>query len=452
MKKNYMLKTIATVSAIVCMCSCQDLTAKLPAGAVDPEKYKTAEAAEQMARGVRYEFQLTMIDYMLDAGRMTDEIADVDSLQRVLGVFDKVVLLNQRYLPDETLQQTALSEKISQIQNYKKLQRIRSVASLARRSVELYAPATPTALRGELFAYEAFADIMLADMYCSGIPLSTVDFNGDYTYKPGSSTKDVYQYAVTLFDSAIGLAEADQSVKSLASIGKGRALLALGRVGEASASVADVEPGFRFTLPVFSLVGGVWNPMATGGPIADKKGEVGFSYLSSGDPRIRATGSRFKYPAEQTELIIVDHIEAKLIEAEGLIQAGNVQFLSILNALRTDGTYTVNTSGDTIYNAGTGAVAGLRPLGDPFSLGGKEVLDARIDLLMKERAFWLFFTGRRQGDLRRLIRNYGRTVEDVYPRGSAHGGLGLYANYVDIPIPNDERFNSYFTGCLGRGE
>jgi len=41
---------------------------------------------------------------------------------------------------------------------------------------------------------------MLADLYCSGVPLSTLDFEGDFTYRAGSSTPEVYQHAVVLFD------------------------------------------------------------------------------------------------------------------------------------------------------------------------------------------------------------------------------------------------------------
>jgi hypothetical protein len=46
---------------------------------------------------------------------------------------------------------------------------------------------------------------------------------------------------------------------------------------------------------------------------------------------------------------------------------------------------------------------------------------ARLDVLMKERAMWLFATGHRQGDLRRLARVYRRDPETLWP-------MGIYRN------------------------
>ena len=101
---------------------------------------------------------------------------------------------------------------------------------------------------------------------------------------------------------------------------------------------------------------------------------------------------------------------------------------------------------DTIWNAGSGGVSGLKPLEDP----GAEA--ARIDLLFRERAFWLYLTGHRLGDLRRLIRHYGRSQEFVYPTGSyMGGGSGIYGNEVVIPVPEQERIaNPRYIGCFHR--
>jgi hypothetical protein len=41
----------------------------------------------------------------------------------------------------------------------------------------------------------------------------------------------------------------------------------------------------------------------------------------------------------------------------------------------------------------------------------------RLDLLMRERAMWLFATGHRQGDMRRLARIYARNPETIWPNG-----------------------------------
>ena len=74
-----------------------------------------------------------------------------------------------------------------------------------------------------------------------------------------------------------------------------------------------------------------------------------------------------------------------------------------------------------------------------------------MDLLFRERAAWLFLTGPRQGDLRRLIRQYGRSAELLYPVGSYPGGVASYGGDVTAPIPAAEReSNPHFTGCIDR--
>jgi hypothetical protein len=77
----------------------------------------------------------------------------------------------------------------------------------------------------------------------------------------------------------------------------------------------------------------------------------------------------------------------------------------------------------------------------------------RITLLFQERGYWLFLSGQRQGDLRRLVRQYHRDRETVYPTGE-YPGLGSYGTFIDAPIPmsgvNSELSNPLFHGCLSR--
>jgi hypothetical protein len=76
-----------------------------------------------------------------------------------------------------------------------------------------------------------------------------------------------------------------------------------------------------------------------------------------------------------------------------------------------------------------------------------------VDLLFRERAYWLYATGTRQGDLRRLVRQYHRDKNTLYPRG-AYAGVGSYGDFIDAPIPisgsYSESPNPYFHGCLSR--
>ena len=102
---------------------------------------------------------------------------------------------------------------------------------------------------------------------------------------------------------------------------------------------------------------------------------------------------------------LVNGIDARLVEAEAALRANNpAQMIAILNTLRatplTIGTLTTKPSL-------------LPPLTDPGTLDGE------INLLFREKAFWTFSRGQRLGDLRRLIRQYGRTADQVFPVGHA---------------------------------
>jgi hypothetical protein len=76
---------------------------------------------------------------------------------------------------------------------------------------------------------------------------------------------------------------------------------------------------------------------------------------------------------------------------------------------------------------------------------------AAVDMLFKERAYWLWLTGHRLGDMRRLIRQYGRTAATVFPVGNIRYRPGqTYGNDVNLVIPFNERNNPKFKGCLDR--
>ena len=117
-----------------------------------------------------------------------------------------------------------------------------------------------------------------------------------------------------------------------------------------------------------------------------------------------------------------------MIEAEAQLRGGNAtQALATLNAARA-------------------TVTGLAPLADAGSAA------ARVDQLFRERAFWLFGRGNRVGDLRRLIRQHGRTANSVFPTGPWHKG-GSYGTDVNFPVPLAEANNpnvSASNTCIDR--
>jgi hypothetical protein len=283
----------------------------------------------------------------------------------------------------------------------------------------------------------------------------------------------VYERAIDLFDSAQTLAADSDRILNMARVGKGRALLALGKYTEASAAVSSVPDDFQYAL----LYDQSTNPGGTDADInksfafwsftpfegqvpttlVDREGLNGLPFLSSGDPRsafvddgIDNHGVPRIHPAKYSvfgdgPVVIASGTEARLIQAEAALNGAGGNWLDLLNALRTDGSFDTEGS-DTLWHAGTGGVPGLAPLPDP----GDQ--DARIDLVFRERGFWLFLTGTRQGDFRRLIREYHRQTNTVYPTGPYPGGYNTYGSDVTAPIPGAERIsNQKFTGCQGRG-
>lgn len=353
---------------------------------------------------------------------------------------------------------------------YSGIHRVRGQSTQAIGLLTRYAPGRE-ALAGHLYALQGYAEIFLAELFCSGSPLSTIDFDGDFTPRPGSTTREVFEHSLALFNSARALAGDSARFVQLARVGEARARLALGEFAEAAAAAAQVENGYSYAVS-FSATGTdalnfayIQSGMLWNLTVADREGLNGLDYRTSGDPRTRVTARGTsvygltvyhpnKYATDgSSPIVIASGVEARLIEAEAALDAGSGTWLERLNALRTDGTFTTRPNDtdpewtDTLWGAGIGEVAGLAPLGDP----GSE--EARVDLLFRERAFWLFLTGHRQGDLRRLIRQYGHAPEQVYPTGLSFGSRGLrYGSDVTLPIPPAEQIsNPHFTGCASRG-
>jgi hypothetical protein len=156
-------------------------------------------------------------------------------------------------------------------------------------------------------------------------------------------------------------------------------------------------------------------------------------------PRSAFDGTRnlivtLKYPSRDASTVLADGTEARLIQAEAALAgnyAGAGGTLAILNGLR--------------------AAAGLPALAPAATAA------AQVDQLFSERGFWLYLTGHRLGDLRRLSRStatggYGRNTESVFPTGIYTGrGGGVYGPDVNFPIPIEEsNANPNVTGCIDR--
>jgi hypothetical protein len=233
----------------------------------------------------------------------------------------------------------------------------------------------------------------------------------------------------------------------IARVMKGRALVNLNQHTQAKAAVLGVPTSFRYEFQHSENTArqnnGLYSLVFVGRrfSVSNREGVNGLPYRADSDSRVRwaaGTGSlatgfdnstplflELKYDARASNVVVADGIEARLIDAEADLKAGNdAQWLSTINALR-------------------GAVSGLTAATDPGSPA------ARVDLMFKERAYWLWLTAHRLGDLRRLVRQYQRPTESVFPTGAFFKG-GTYGVDVNFPVPFDETNNPKFQQCINR--
>jgi len=299
--------------------------------------------------------------------------------------------------------------------------------------------------QSEVLSMAGVAYILFGENYCSGVPFSTLDANNVIVYGDPQTRDEVLQTAVAKFDSAITIAttKADADLLNLARVGKGRALLDLARFADATTAVASVPTTFQYLVrsSANSLRqnNGIWNYTANtfAFSVPEREGGNGLPYLTANDPRLdviptgqlgfdRATpfNLQLKYPDLASNVVLASGTEARLIQAEAQFRAG-----------------TPGPARATLYVIR--AIAGLEPLADP----GSDI--ARTNLLFRERAFWMWGTAHRLGDMRRLVRQYSRTQETVFPVGEYHKG-GEYGSDVNFPVSSDERNNPKFTGCIDR--
>ncbi len=310
---------------------------------------------------------------------------------------------------------------------------------------------------GELYAMLGLDEDYFGELFCSGVPFTEI-VDGQPQYGPQLTTQQMFARALSDADSAVKYAVDTLRFKYLAQLVRARVLLNTGQFDSAAAAVSGVPTTFLFNAEAADLVYqaniiGLNQRFSLLYGVADTQGVNGLNFVSSGDPRIapnlenlglgtdlRTTIYLWKPYGDITSPVpLANGVEARLIEAEAALQRGDATtWFTTLNTLRTDGTQTGG-----VYNPGTGGVAGLAPLADP----GTAAL--RVDLTFRERAFWLFFTGHRLGDLRRLIRQYGRSQDTVFPIGP-YKNNGSFGSDVNVAVPSGEKNNPNFHGCLDR--
>jgi starch-binding outer membrane protein, SusD/RagB family len=406
--------------------ACSSLTDVAAPDVVELSSLDNASGAEALRVGAISGFSLVYAGstegQIVTSGAITDEFFNTGS-----GVI-AVAAADLRILPDPGASYPYLA-----------LHRSRLDARRAISALEQFAPARRAKI-GEQFALAAFTELFLGENMCSGVPLGEI-VGGNLTYGKPLGTDELFDRAIADFDSAVAYAADSARVLDMARVGRGRALLDRGRFADAAASVAPVATPYLYSLQYSATQpNGVFTIINTQRwiTVSDREGGNGLDFRSARDPRVSTAlvGKGLdgisdvytftRYASVTSPITLASGVEARLIAAEATLRGGDAPgALAILNALRQ-------------------TVPGLAPL--PL-----EATDAaRIDQLFRERAFWLFATGHRHGDLRRLVRQYGRPSASVFPTGPYKNGQ-TYGDDVTFAPDASQRGNAGYTGCASRG-
>jgi hypothetical protein len=360
----------------------------------------------------------------------------------------------------------------NQVSNYVRTTQARGYIRDAIAAENTYEP-QKTADIAELWMALGFIEETLAENLCNGIPLGSskagqVDYSSA-EFKPRTNA-EVFAVALTHYDSALTIVGSSTTVDAVAVknatlIAKARTLVDLARYSDAAALVGSVPTTYQY---LFITQGGSNNDdlgfwtlnnsiarYSVGDSITNYGGKQfttlnAIPFVSLNDPRVPVvSGLSLKLPAEdggQTPLFVqqiykgrddpiamVAGVDARLIEAEAKLGANDIAgMMTILNALRT-----------APPKLGNYQPAAMAVLATPATK------DAAINLYFREKALWQFARGQRLSDMRRLVRQYGRTQDKVYPSGQQYKGVP-YGSDTALPVPDAERVNPQFSGCIDK--
>jgi hypothetical protein len=371
---------------------------------------------------------------------------------------------------NETDQRT-VQESNGNVQGmYTALGQTRNSAREAINALNTYKP-TPAWGLGQMWWAMGYTELLLAETFCNGIPLGDAS-SGVPIYSKPYTNAEVYAIAIAHMDSALtflGATDATTTLwKNTVLITKARLLVDLGQFTAAAALVPSsvIPTSFANTVVTFSLTSGdnqIWslNNSAKRWTVGDSLDALGrisnaIPYASLNDPRVKTQGSTLGTSSlgrgfdNSTNLVaqflwgrddptnVVSGIDARLIEAETALQASDFAGMTtILNALR-------GTSQTLGAIAGAAVTSGVMP-----PLTAPTTQTAAVDLFFREKALWQFSRGFRLGDQRRLVRQYNRTQDTVFPSGFANKS-GAFGSDVNFPVTTNEYQNPNFKGCIDR--
>ena len=371
---------------------------------------------------------------------------------------------NQR---DETDKRTESFDNSIITAGYRYIHRSRISANQAITALRQYKPAPAWGI-GQMYFVRGYAELLSAENFCNGQPFSDGS-TGDILEGPPITVAAAFARAVVSADSgllAIGGATDASSVRIINALKltKARALMGLGGPANytaARAALAGIPTSYTYDVTFARVSGdnGIWvlnnsTKRYVVGDSLDQNGVIKNSlpFVSAKDPRVPTSGtgkafdsttpfyqqliwaSAGSVPGREDPVAVVNGIDARLVEAEVQLSQGDVAgWLATLNTLR---------AGPTQLSQSV-SIKAMSPLADPGTAAG------RIDLQFREKAFWTFARGERLGDLRRLIRQYGRSQDQVFPTGTSPKG-GVYGTDVNLLVTQPETNNTLFKGCADR--
>jgi len=374
-------------------------------------------------------------------GLMTDEVRSADSFSQRNDADQRVTQSNDGVL----------------VVTYNWAQQGRGFARDAINSLKQFTP-LETAKIGEMYMELGFFELTLGQAFCNGIPLGET-VSGVPNYTVPLTNAQVFTTAIARFDSALtvlGAATDAQSVavRNAVLIAKGRAQVDLGQFAAAAATVAPVPLSYSYLITYSKTTqSNEWWQMFTSskrysvGDSVDPAGTIknAIPFFSSKDPRVlgKATtsvGLDTSTPftdmtnwGQEDPISLVNGLDGQLIQAEAKLQLSPSDFAG-MNAI-------LNTLRGAPPKYGNLTIAVMAPLPVPVTQA------AAIDQFFREKAFWQYGRGERFSDLRRLVRQYQRTQDNVWPTG-VYFKNGSYGTNVAFPVPDAEKQNPNFTGCL----
>ena len=222
---------------------------------------------------------------------------------------------------------------------------------------------------------------------------------------------------------ALTSAASKASFTNLANVGLARTNLDLGNLATAATAAATVPDGYVYQTQFDKNTTRENNGVFAGlrlykrYGVADVEGGVGIPWRTTPDPRtpffqspagnkgldgLTPQFDELRYPERDAQVPLATAVEMRMIQAENALitSADTVGFMAFLNGPRA--------AMPPYIQAGTLSLPTVaQPIANMTALTTPASPAASITLLFNERAHWLWLTGHRLNDLRRLVRAVG---------------------------------------------